>query len=502
MLVAKVHNREFFMKSIKIILTCFFLLISSSSLAATFAVDSTADSIDGNTADNLCDDGSGNCTLRAAIQQANATAGADAITIPDGTYTITMALPDISTEMTMTGNASSPSSVDITKASSPTIRIFNVTSSGTFTLTGVRISGGNEDTGSGLQNAGTTIIQDSIITGNTATIGAGIYISGGSLTLTRSTILSNTVTASGGGIYLSAGNLTINRSSIVSNSTTGGSGSGGGGMYLAGGTTVSIFNTTFYNNETEGNGGGFCNISTATINIENTTFCENNADEQGGGLYTTASTNMSFKNNLFADNSATTASPDCKYGTLAVKGPSEGYNLLSDSSGCNMDEQTTDITGVAARMDTAVSSPATAGGTYCPMTSSSRAVNNGPETCADDDGDATDQLEQSRVGNCDIGAFEFQGTATPVGTDTDTDGDGIPDDEDDDDDGDGIPDDEEDDDSSTSSSSGCALMGQRSEVESQRSRSVEKNSSLFVYSSLILFFIYLLQRRKLTADSF
>lgn len=39
---------------------------------ATFTVDSTGDGGDSNTADGVCDDGSGNCTLRAAIELANA----------------------------------------------------------------------------------------------------------------------------------------------------------------------------------------------------------------------------------------------------------------------------------------------------------------------------------------------------------------------------------------------------------------------------------------------
>jgi len=45
----------------------------------TITVDSTGDGGDSNTADGVCDDGSGNCTLRAAIEQANADAGTDTI---------------------------------------------------------------------------------------------------------------------------------------------------------------------------------------------------------------------------------------------------------------------------------------------------------------------------------------------------------------------------------------------------------------------------------------
>ena len=43
--------------------------------AATFTVDSTGDGADSDTTDGNCDDGNGACTLRAAIQQANAGVG-------------------------------------------------------------------------------------------------------------------------------------------------------------------------------------------------------------------------------------------------------------------------------------------------------------------------------------------------------------------------------------------------------------------------------------------
>lgn len=69
---------------------------SASASGATFAVNSTADSADPNTADNVCND-AGVCTLRAAIQQANATAGADVILFDLGGSTIVPGspLPDV-----------------------------------------------------------------------------------------------------------------------------------------------------------------------------------------------------------------------------------------------------------------------------------------------------------------------------------------------------------------------------------------------------------------------
>lgn len=49
------------------------------SSAATFAVDSTSDSVDVNPGDGTCLDGTGNCTLRAAVMESNALAGTDTI---------------------------------------------------------------------------------------------------------------------------------------------------------------------------------------------------------------------------------------------------------------------------------------------------------------------------------------------------------------------------------------------------------------------------------------
>lgn len=61
--------------------------------AATFTVDSTDDTSDALPGDGLCDDGSGACTLRAAIEEANSRSGKDLIHFSiDGTGTHTIAV--------------------------------------------------------------------------------------------------------------------------------------------------------------------------------------------------------------------------------------------------------------------------------------------------------------------------------------------------------------------------------------------------------------------------
>lgn len=75
--------------------------------ATTFTVNSVGDQTDANAGDGVCDTGSGTCTLRAAIEEANANAGADTIqfSIGSGARTISPAtgLPSAFEALTIDG---------------------------------------------------------------------------------------------------------------------------------------------------------------------------------------------------------------------------------------------------------------------------------------------------------------------------------------------------------------------------------------------------------------
>jgi CSLREA domain-containing protein len=94
-------------QTLQMALLVFFFAVSAQ--AATFTVNSTNDGTDANTADNICETAAaGECTLRAAIEQANITAGADAINFNiagAGVHTITplSALPNITQTVTIDG---------------------------------------------------------------------------------------------------------------------------------------------------------------------------------------------------------------------------------------------------------------------------------------------------------------------------------------------------------------------------------------------------------------
>ena len=53
-------------------------------------VNSVIDAVDSNPGEGICGDGDGNCTLRAAIMEANALAGAQTIIVPAGTYALSI----------------------------------------------------------------------------------------------------------------------------------------------------------------------------------------------------------------------------------------------------------------------------------------------------------------------------------------------------------------------------------------------------------------------------
>ena len=79
----------------KLILTSFFSILLFFLFpillhATNFTVNNTADKVDANLGDGLCADDIGNCTLRAAIQEANSLVGANIINVSAGTYVLTI----------------------------------------------------------------------------------------------------------------------------------------------------------------------------------------------------------------------------------------------------------------------------------------------------------------------------------------------------------------------------------------------------------------------------
>src|SRR5204863_9800730 len=64
--------------------------LEGRTLLSTFTVNTVLDTVDVNPGDGLARDASGRTSLRAAVMEANALAGADSINLPAGTYALTL----------------------------------------------------------------------------------------------------------------------------------------------------------------------------------------------------------------------------------------------------------------------------------------------------------------------------------------------------------------------------------------------------------------------------
>ncbi len=263
----------------------------SLASADTFTVNSLLDEVDTNTADNVCSTASG-CTLRAAIQQANATEGADVIELANGAvYNFSLAGKedaalagdlDVHSEITINGNRAVIDAMQLD-------RVFQVHGDGTLVLNEMTVRNGLAEFGSGWGGGGIDVsggqltVNDSNITFNVAaTLGGGISNFNGAVTLNRSVVDQNVSDGQGGGIFNQDGPLTINHTLISAN---GGQHFLGGGIYNSAMMNVlEINSSTIVGHDVLVDGGGIYHLL-GSLKITNSTISGNSAGRNGGGLF-------------------------------------------------------------------------------------------------------------------------------------------------------------------------------------------------------------------------
>ncbi|HLB38251.1 MAG TPA: choice-of-anchor Q domain-containing protein [Gemmatimonadales bacterium] len=389
-----------------------------------------------NASDTL-DGADGQCSLREAITNINngasiyadcaPTGGVygdnDTISIPAGTYNTTIAGPG--------EDANATGDYDILKfwfqnksvaivgagAGSTTIngngldRVFDIDPLGTggvvVSISGVTIAGGGADytNGGGIQNDGTLFVNNSVITGNTATWnhgggnaghGGGI-VNTGTLLVSNSTISNNSDVVAGGGIH-SAGAITVTNCTFSGNETQG----SGGALYHSTATAAVVTNSTISNNLAwyiGANTGGIFNDG-GTLTITNSTITGNRIEgawwSTNAGLGNNAGTTY-LSNTIVANQ---TSGTDCWNYTGGGGGPiiSNGHNLESGTS-CGFTG-----TGDLQNADPLLGALADNGGPTrtVALLSGSPAIDAG--SCVQ----ATDQrgMVRPQGSACDIGAYE------------------------------------------------------------------------------------------------
>ena len=183
--------------------------------AATFVVTSNADAVDAKPGDGICATAAATpvCTLRAAIQEANALAGADTINVPSGTYFLTIQGANEDASATGDLDITDDLTINGTGTNAPVIggggidRVFDVLGNTTVTLSRLTIQNGNpggtNSTGGGIRNAGDLTLLDLAVRNNTVQSGDGggiANLGSGRMQLTNVTLSGNVAAARGGGV--------------------------------------------------------------------------------------------------------------------------------------------------------------------------------------------------------------------------------------------------------------------------------------------------------------
>jgi len=286
----------------------------ATCLGANIAVNSTTDAVDATIGDGICNDGSGNCTLRAAIQETNACLGADIIDVSAGAYLLTIAGInenaaatgdlDITNDLTINGGGAATTIIDASNAAFLD-RIFHVLNSATTAFDGLTIQGAHGSwglNGGGIATGGDLSISNAVISGNVGGSGDGIYAwnAASTLTITNSTLSNNTGAGNGGAIYV-AGTLNLSGSTLSGNHFPYAYGHHGAAIYGVTGSTLNITGNTLIDNNAAGYAEAVYGNTNTTINITNSTISNSQAGTRGvvGGTGSTVNIIRStFSGNL------------------------------------------------------------------------------------------------------------------------------------------------------------------------------------------------------------
>jgi CSLREA domain-containing protein len=369
----------------------------------TFIVDSTVDEEDVKHGDGLCETRKKECTLRAALQEANANVGYDTITIPAGTYGFS--IPGINEDNAASGDLDITDSVLIKGAGSKTTvidgggldRIFHVINGKErlwVDITNLTIQNGLN--GLNVQHADHFGLAHSIVANNH---GYGIWETDSDVLLYDCQIDSNSETTYVGGVGGSQGKVTIKNTSITNNV-------GSVGGISTDGNLVLVNSTISGNKGTVSAGGIYVNN---TSQILNSTISDN-IGISAGGIDNGGNGKVILKNTIVSGNKSQSKSSDCK-GHIS----SGGYNVIGSPVGFIFERSDGDRLGVDAKI-IPLSTSQNSSFVYSLLPDSPALDGGDPQGCIDEDGNLLmdDQLNNPRPVNkegnintiCDVGAYE------------------------------------------------------------------------------------------------
>jgi hypothetical protein len=272
------------------------VLLFSVHMADAAICTRVVDRADDEPSATACTAAPNDCSLRGALS--GAVAGS-LVCVPDGTYSISGGELSAAVNLTMRGGGAA--STFVKPATGQTIRVLHVQSGATVTVENMTIQHGtaSSDNGGCIRNDGNLSlsgvnVESCKVTGSYG--GGGIYTaSGTSLTLSSCQVRFNE--AHGGGGIDSDGNIHVTDSRIESNTATA---SYGGGLSLRGFNTARIEDTVIMGNYSNHSGGGLF-LNFPSLDMLRCEVSYNIAQGNGGGLYAGTSsiwaTNTTFSGN-------------------------------------------------------------------------------------------------------------------------------------------------------------------------------------------------------------
>lgn len=398
-------------------------LAPASAPALVFTVDAAKDLPDVLPGDGICASDAGTCSLRAAVDEANALPGPDAIVVPRGRYRLVLGSLVAADDLELAGDGAAPPTIqgdglqrvlavgagvnvavsDLTLRSGGGEDGAGIHNAGLLELTRVVLMRHSAEAASGgaLYNAGTATLREVRVLGNNAFFGAGIY-NAGILTVEDTLVRRNRHSVDGGGAGLfNLGEATIVRSSFVKNQAR--IGLGGGAIYND--NLLEVTNSTISRNRARiGTGGGVVTGPNGVTTLFNVTLLRNQARFYSGGIANFGVT--AVHNTIVAENFNNRVRDINCGGDVPVL--SLGFNLDSGA-----------VCSFAGPGDLSNAKPYTRSENLNGGLTPSRALM--PQSPAIDAGDpdlcpATDQRGAPRPqdgdadaqSRCDIGAFEIQ----------------------------------------------------------------------------------------------
>ena len=414
--------------------------VAGGAWGATFTIDDIDDLVDVNPGDGICATVASTCTLRAAIQEANALPGKDDVVVKDDLEgNVTLTIPGAGEDAAATGDLDITDDIDMNglRPLGPDYgytmgvdaggldRIFHV-------LPGVSakiyyfdiINGlvGPGENGGGILNEGTLDAYVLVSQCSAGGDGGGLYNSGTAEASSRYRL--NTAGGRGGAIA-NVGTLELERdfyyASIARNSAP-----SAGGIYNAGTLTANGL-SVMENHASAGAGGGVLNDAGAVAHLANLTIGANTATSGAEGLDNVGSADLAYvtvnahatlgTRNDDGAGATTTARSTVLGDACAGSIGSGGHNVLAP--GCSLAGALgSDQVGVDPKLQSQADCAAQHLGDVCPHYRpqlGSPAIDGGdPANCKDDFGKPLgsdqDAVARPTGAACDAGAIE----STPV----------------------------------------------------------------------------------------